>query len=491
MVHLTMKPPPNLVILCPDELRADCLGFMGNPDLKTPHIDDLAAESAIFPRHVSNFPKCVPARISMMTGRYSHADGIRTIFQRMRRGTPNLLSRLREAGYQTALFGKNHCWDPADREALFDFSSKVPPYGDEMMAVPAVRPDVPTAHGKRALSLSSGYDYLGTASRHAGDELFTAHAIDFLRSRRVPGRPFYLQVNLESPHPKYGVEEPWFSQYDRDLIHPWPHDLPQRGPRFLTVQREVRTSPQPDESALREIQAVYYGMIAKVDRQIGTILAALKAEGLWENTVIVFLSDHGDYAGQYGLVEKWDTSMADCLVRTPLTIRAPGLPTGSVIETMSDHTNLAPTLLELLDLDPLPGMHSPSLVPVMDGGAPIPVVFSEGGHERSMRERFDPRKSSPAALSDPKLPLDEKQEVYRRFPDSMARTSMARSEFHKIVVRENGENEYYDLRKDPWELQNSWEEAAGSAPCQELLNALSQWHLRTGFEGRREDFFGA
>jgi choline-sulfatase len=482
---------PNLLILCPDELRADCLGFMGNSDMRTPRMDALARASVIFPQHVASFPKCLPARISLMTGRYSHADGYRTIFQRMRPGTPNLLSRVRDAGYETALFGKNHCWDRAERRALFDHCSKEPPYAAEMAGVPAIRQSAPKDGGVKPLELSPGYDYIGCNTRHAGDEFFTKHTCEFLQERRDFAKPFFMQVNLESPHPYYGVEEPWYSMYDREKISAWPHALPKRAPKILHHQREVRTSTDTDEAALREIQAVYYGMISKVDEQIGAILDALRASGEWENTVIVFLSDHGDYAGQYGLAEKWDTSFADCVVRTPLTICAPGLAGGKEVDSLSDHTNLAPTLLELLGLPPLPDTHGQSLLPVIAGERRIDVAFSEGGHEASMRARFEPAKSSPAIARDPSQPIGEKQEVYLRFPDTMARGVMARSANAKVVLREDGDNEFYDLIEDPWELNNRWGDEEVQGACSQLVLALAEWQLKTGYEGPREEFFGA
>jgi choline-sulfatase len=483
--------PLNLLILCPDELRADCVGFMGNPDLKTPNLDALAAQSVVFPRHMASFPKCVPARITMITGRYSHADGVRTIFQRLPEGTPNLLTRLRSAGYETAFFGKNHCWSVPDRKAGFDHSSKHGYYGAMMEGVPAIRRSEPSGDGPQPPSLPDGYDYIGCHTRHAGDEVFTRQACHFLREGRDPNRPFFLQVNLESPHPVYGVEEPWYSLYDREKIRAWPHQLPARAPAATARQREIRTSTEVDEQALREIQAVYYGMIAKVDAQIGEIIDALKASGEWENTVILFLSDHGDYAGQYGLVEKWDTCLNDCIVHTPFTLKAPGLPPGTRVDSMSDHSQICATLLDLLGLPPLEGMHGRSLLPVIAGDETIEFAFSEGGHGPFMRAAFRADRSSPARVENPDLPLDAKQKLYQRYPETMARAVMVRSRHSKLIIREDGDNEFYDLTEDPWELSNRWGESAVAAESARLMGALAEWQLRTSWEGPHEEFFGA
>lgn len=483
--------PLNLLLICPDELRGDCVGFMGNPDIRTPHIDALAGASTIFPQHITSFPKCVPARISLMTGRYAHADGYRTIFQRMRRGTPNLLTRLRTAGYQSAIFGKNHCWEREDFAAGFDFASTLPPFDAYMEGVPAIRRSRPAEGGVEPLTLPPGYDYIGCDTRHAGDEAFVRQSCEFLGQARDPDRPFFLQVNLESPHPVYGVEEPWYSLYDRDRIRAWPHTLPRNAPRATALQREIRTSQIPDERALREIQAVYYGMISKVDEQVGKILDALREAKLWDDTVIVFLSDHGDYAGQYGLVEKWDTCFNDCLVHVPLTIRAPGMQAGHRVDSLSNHVDLAPTLLDLLQLEALPDVHGRSLVPVARGEARIEVTFSEGGHEAAMRARFDPATASPAHVADPATPLDAKQELYRRYPHTMARAMMATDSSYKLVVREDGDNEFYALEEDPWELNNRWADPSLASEREKLLLAAVQWQLATAGEGTWEAHFGA
>ena len=105
-------PKRNLIILCPDEMRGDCLGASGeNPDIRTPHMDALASRGVNLARHFTCFPKCVPARVSMMTGRYPHTDGFRTIQQHLPADRPNLLAQLIEAGYESAVFGLNHCWE--------------------------------------------------------------------------------------------------------------------------------------------------------------------------------------------------------------------------------------------------------------------------------------------------------------------------------------------------------------------------------------------
>jgi arylsulfatase A-like enzyme len=470
-----MPDRPNLLILLPDEMRADALGFMGNPVCRTPHFDRLAARGVGFDRFFTTFPKCVPARASLMTGRYCHTDGWRSVSQTLEPAQPNLLRTLRQAGYETAVFGKNHCWHAEDWDRL-DYHSYREPMDVHLTGRRGTVAATFDGPGRRPADLHHGWHYLGNGTRHRADEGFTDQAIDFLTHRRDPGRPFFLQLNWESPHTQYGVEEPWFSMYDRDSLPEWPHHLPRQASLPVRAQREFRTGLADDPAACREVQATYYGMISKVDHLCGRILDTLEQSDLLENTVVLFLSDHGDYAGQYGLAEKYDTHFSDCLLQVPCVLAGPALPVGQRIGSLGDIASLAPTLIELLGVDRLPGMHGTSLMPVIRGEAGPDAVFATGGHEPEMRARF-------AAVHGPKhFPGDHyfgKSETYLRCPDSMARAQMIRTTTHKLVVHETGERELYDLAVDPFEMNNVWGSPDHALTVADLLERLVAWNVRT------------
>ncbi|MFO7957764.1 MAG: sulfatase-like hydrolase/transferase [Candidatus Brocadiia bacterium] len=466
-----MKKRPNLLIICPDEMRGDCAGFMGNPDIQTPNMDALAARSTVFSRHMATFPKCVPARVCLMTGRYCHTDGLRSVSQHMERDRVDLLHRLRRAGYETAVFGKNHCWHPDVWESLDHRSYDAPMDGYKDFVETEPDPD-----GVTPLDLEDGWHYVGCNTRHMPDEGYTEQTVDFLRNSRDRDRPFFLQVNIESPHPVYGVEEPWYSMYNRDGISAWPHELPANAPLPVVKQREIRTGTEPQQEAAREVQCVYYGMISKVDSLIGRILDAVREEGLWDDTVILFWVDHGDYAGQYTLAEKWDTHFPDCLIHVPCTIRGPGLPEGAAVDSLTDHADLAPTLCELLGLEPLRGMHGQSLLPFIHDGKRKRAVFADGGHEDEMLARA---RDVLAYCTEPRERRPAKTQTYYQCPDTMARAKMVRTDRYKMVVRLRGGNELYDLQEDPWELNNRWGDPDLADVVPELMQMLVDWSLRT------------
>jgi arylsulfatase A-like enzyme len=473
----------NVIVICADELRGDCTSFAGNPDILTPNMDRLAARGVVFARHMTSFPKCVPARCSLMTGRYCHADGWRTISQTLAKGQPELMGALKRLGYQTAVFGKNHCWHESDWHAL-DFRSHTPPMSRFLEGHTDFTPGRPAADGAQPLDLDDGWHYCGAGTRHMSDEAFAEQTVDFLTSSRDRSKSFFLQINFESPHPKYGVEEPWYSMYDREGIQAWPHELPKNAPLPVRAQREVRTGMEESPAACREVQAVYYGMISKVDHLLGKVLQAIESEGLWDNTIVLFWADHGDYAGQYGLAEKWDTHFADCLLHVPCVLIAPGLAPGRV-ECLSSTVDLAPTLCELLEMTPLPGMHGDSLLPVIRGKTRRRAVFADGGHEAEMRRRYaaQPR---PEGQDGKRL---GKSETYWRYPDSMARAKMVRTDRYKMVIRETGDNELYDLENDPRELDNRWGDSTLGRVMPELLRMLVEWGLSTDSESPYLDSF--
>ena len=475
----------NLLILCPDEMRGDCLGVTGeNPDVRTPHMDRLAGRGVNLARHFTCFPKCVPARTSMMTGRYAHTGGYRTIQQHLSHAEPDVLSQLIDSGRESAVFGLNHCWEnmfeasqtppelgPGQRGLRIDHHSWTGVYRDLMDAAQAELE--PTAEERQAVELDRPLHphtpYRGDVDVHWRSEAAVRQAEHFLGGGRDADRPFFLQLNLGPPHPPYAAPEPYYSLYDPEQIEPYPHELPSNAPLSLRKQREHRTGLDPDEGLLRKAQAVYYGMIARVDDWVGRIAAVLDEQNLWDDTVVVLLSDHGDFAGQYGLVEKWDTTFADCLTRVPCVVAAPGLPAGRRVDALTEHTDLADTCLNLLGQQPAWGTHGHDLGPLLRGEVPSirDAVFAEGGHEAPMRARVNT--TGPSG----------KQETYREAPESMARAKMVRTDRHKLVFRETDDHELYDLETDRWELNNRFDDPALADVREQLERRMLHWCLRT------------
>ncbi len=485
----------NILWITSDELRADCLGFMGNPDIQTPNLDRLAGQGTAFTRHFTPFPKCVPARCAMHTGRYCHTDALRSVApdNHLSAEEPTLAATLRTHGYETAVLGLNHVWCDADfygrgeeenrkGAGVVDYSSFTAGRMEALALQPRQYPEAAPREGPWTAcfeSLEIPGPVQGTR-RANGDENRTDQAIAFLRELRDPGKPFFLQLNLSFPHPPYRVHEPWYSLYDPATLTPFPFDLPQNAPLPLRAQREHRTGMAFTPEAAREIQAVYYGMVSMIDDQVGRLLRELESLNLRADTLILFTSDHGDYAGQHGLVEKWDADLRDCLLHVPCILAGPDIPAGKRVDGLSEHVDLPATMLDALGIPCSEDwvQHGQSMVPMLHGVPGKEAVFADGGHEPSLRARFNTPAWQEKEGRRVKATLG-KQLAYQQCPDAMAKCKMVRTQDWKLIVRETGGDELYDLREDPRELNNLHGTPGLEAVQLDLQTQLLQWILRT------------
>ncbi|MBD3244203.1 MAG: sulfatase-like hydrolase/transferase, partial [Chitinivibrionales bacterium] len=215
--------PLNVIVITSDEMRADCLGFMGNAVCRTPSADSLAPKGVVFANHFTVHGKCVPSRIAMQTGRYCHTDGFRTINLHLPSDQPNLLGALKQQGYESAVFGHNHVWedfwgeDNRKSSGYVDYHSYTKDYFwhllDREWPVPQPGPD-----SVKPKDLSQhGFDYAGRIDEPLTgfcDDNRAEQAIHYLKEARDRTRPFYLHLNFGKPHPSYRIEEPYFSMYD-------------------------------------------------------------------------------------------------------------------------------------------------------------------------------------------------------------------------------------------------------------------------------------
>lgn len=485
----------NILWITSDELRADCLGFMGNTEIQTPHLDALAKRGTVFERHFTPFPKCVPARCAMHTGRYCHSDGLRSVApdNHISRNTPTLASTLRAMGHETAILGLNHLWldddfygNGAEKNqkgaGVVDYTSFT---GEAMTRMALQSRDYPAGTPRRG-AWESAFAELEAPELRTGhtegflDENRTDQALHYLKELRDPDKPFFLQLNLSLPHPVYRIHEPWYSLYDPARIAAFPFDLPRNAPLPLRAQREHRTGADFTPDASREIQAVYYGMVSFVDDQVGRLLRTVDELGLGDDTLILFTSDHGDYAGQHGLPEKWDTDLRDCLLHVPMVLAGPGIPAGKRLQGLSEHIDLPATMLDFLDA-PFPAewvQHGKSLRPMLNGADGKDAVFADGGHEASLRARFSrpvwEEKRGKRVKS-----TEGKQITYQCCPDAMAKCKMVRTCDWKLVVRETGGNELYHLAEDPREMNNLYGQPGTEPILLDLQEKLLQWVLRS------------
>ena len=456
----------NIIYVNPDEMRADVLGCYGHPLARTPNFDRLAAEGTRFDQCHVQHTVCTPSRCSFMTGWYPHVHGHRTLWNPLQPHEPNTMRYLREAGYETHWLGKNDCLAPG----AFD-SSVTRVYGARGRT-----------GGSREL-FGKGepgyYSFLrGPMDGPARDELLYDRACEEIRRRQPGDAPFFMFLATSFPHPVYHAPQPWHDMYDPDDIPPLRPAVEGGGPDFHRLIRRYRDLENTDEAVLRKIMAVYLGMTSYVDHLLGKLLEALEESGQLEDTAIVAFSDHGDWAGDYGLVEKWPSGLDDTLTRVPLIVRAPGMARGNVVEGPVELFDIVPTTLELAGVEARHTHFARSQVDALKGGAGDPgrVVFAEGGYDPHEPHCFE-GKPSDGVAGNPDGIYYPKGMQQQEEPQSVCRSVMARSATHKLVRRSSGRHELYDLEADPHELRNVY--GAGDAAERRLEQALLDWQLRT------------
>lgn len=484
---------PHIVIFNPDQWRGDVLGHLGNPAAVTPCLDRLAATDAVSFRHAfCQNPVCTPSRCSFMTGWYPHVRGHRTMHHMLHAewGEPNLLALLKAHGYFVWWGGKNDLLpgEQAPWPESCDLRFQPSP---EDYARWGTHPR--EHHHDRWRGAPEDDTYYGFhIGRHdtEGDAIYgdadwanVLGAIDFLH-RYDGDRPLCLYLPLLFPHPPYGVEEPWFSCIDRDRLPartPAPADW--RGkPAILRGIWERQRLQGWTEARWTELRAAYYGMCARTDHQLGLLLDALRVTGRYDDSAVFVFADHGDFTGDFGLVEKTQNTFEDCLARVPFVVKPPaGVPVQPrVSEALVELVDFSATVFALTGIAPGYTHYGRSLLPVLAGDtdAHRDAVFCEGGRCYGEREATEYQSTSAAGAEPgpywPRVGLQQRDDGPWH-----TRAAMCRTRDHKYVRRLYEPDELYDLRSDPREERNRIDDPAYAATRARLQDRLLRWYIET------------
>lgn len=433
---------PNLVLLCPDELKAAALGLYGGLAQTSPYLDRASRGAAVFTQCHTVHPKCVPSRAALLTAQYPHVGGHRTLQLHVRAGEPNLIRELRQHGYQTALVGKNHVVEPDILPETFD---RWFPDGGRNTLEPA----------DGGMRLPRGTYWVGedpVLLEEWRDRVNTRQALNWIERERDPARPFFLWLNWDSPHPPYKVPAPYYGRTDRSRVAIPPRDDYRGKPAYLRRLAETYGVSGLSDDDWREIAATYLDMVTFIDAEVQLFTERLQQMGLTENTIVALWSDHGDFAGEHQLPEKWDTSFYDCITRVPLIIWAPGRVAPRRSDALVESIDLLPTLLELAGVPVPRGLQGRSLGPILRGEAQEhrDLVFCQGGQETEMFDRVVAANAKPR----PCQAYQMKQQALVDEPSINARAKMIRDRRWKYCWRIGGPEELYDLQDDPHELTN-------------------------------------
>ncbi len=461
---------PNLVLFMPDELRADALACYGNPVCRTPNMDRLAATGVRFSNTHVQYPVCGASRCSLLTGWPVSVRGHRSLYYFLRRDEPNLFRYLKQGGYDVFWYGKN---DALASESFYDSATEWNYYGLE---TPAARGGGRGGRNPWPVGDPRHYSFLMNAGgdrRATGDYRNVAAGIKILE-RKEQERPFCVFLPLSSPHPPYTAPADFHDMYNpASLPALIPRNLPRR-PDFHEGIRSTFNISSLSEDTLRKIHAVYLGMVSYTDWMLGEVMDALERTGRTKDTAIFLLSDHGDYAGDFGLIEKWPSGLEDVLTHVPLIGRMPGGAAGHVVHEMNEQFDVMATCLDLAEVPARHTHFSRSLVAQLRGAAgdPARAAFCEGGYNIYEPQCFEPP-APEGEIYYPKIHLQLTQ------PLMISRSAMVRTREHKLILRPQGQSELYSYRDDPREMHNLYGQPGAAAVQHALLERLAVWYLQT------------
>jgi choline-sulfatase len=447
---------PNVLFIMVDEMRWDAMHCAGNPIVRTPNLDRLAAQGTRFATAYTCAPICTPSRYSFFTGRYAHVHGSTDNGTPPQPGQLLLPAILKHAGYQTAISGKLH-FLPASLDYGFDdfwsFSREGPG------KLPRWPEELEKKYGRAAHRLEIqpfpndplGRD-LGKLTYPKEDSQtfwITDRAIDSLRQCDRT-RPFFLFVSYLDPHSPSHLAEPYWSMYD-------PRKMPvPKIPEWVKAARAEATKRGGrrgrhmvgDEEIARAMTAAYYAKVTTVDDNVGRLLAKLEEMKLSDNTLIVFTADHGNMLADLG---RWFKGvMYEGSTRIPLLVKAPAqsplassLNRGKVVSQIVENTDVMPTLCEMIGVGlPQQGIQGKSLVGLVSG-------IADPWKDRAFAERGG---------------------------------MMVRTPQYKLIRNDAknerpgaGQYELYDLTKDPKEEHDLAEDPAYAKARAELAAQLEAW----------------
>ena len=351
------QPRPNLLYIHSDQHTAAVTGCYGDPVVQTPNLDALAGRGVRFTDVYCPSPVCVPSRMAMLTGRHPYELQVWTNNHILDSGVPTFAHSMGAAGYHPVLIGRMHA---LGTDQLHGYAER--PIGDHSSNFPGSG-NVP--RGIRHAVEQSGP---GQSAYEVHDEDVTACAVDFLDrlgAHSGDGRqvePFSLSVGYILPHSPYVARRKDFECYRNSVAMPRTRlpNLEDLHP-FEKWWREWGGTEEVPDSAIHRARVAYWALVGSMDRMIGRILDALERNGLADNTVVLYMSDHGDMAGERDLWMK--RCYYEDSVKVPAILSWPGvLPQGEICHRVLSSLDFNTTLLEALQAPPLPNSRGRSVL---------------------------------------------------------------------------------------------------------------------------------
>ena len=438
----------NLLVIQGDEHRFDCLGAYGNPTVRTPHIDGLAADGVRYDESFCVYPVCTPSRYTFLSGLYVHQHLGRSNHATLPAGLPTFPKLLRDAGWRTKAVGKMHL-APTYLDVGFDEMVLAEQNGpgrydddyhrwlrasglcdvvDLMDQESEYRQNATAQYWDTVGAMESNLDEAHHSTTWIGDR-----AVETLQGWDEGGGNL-LMASFIKPHHPFDPPAPWSRMYDVDEIELLPgftECCPEADTDFA---RGYFDNASLTEAQVRRATAFYYATISHLDHQVGRMIQVLKAKGLYEDTLILYNADHGDYMGFHHMLLKGN-HMYDPVIKVPLVVKYPGQRrAGTATAALVDTRDVTATLLHAA------GLGVPETMTGCDLGAGDPArefIFAENGRGRQY---------------------------------------MVRSATHKLLAGREVSH-FFDLTADPHELTDRIDDPACAQQVARHRRALADWML--------------
>ena len=436
--------PLHILILHADQHRIDCLGTYGNKEIRTPHIDSLAADGLRFKNSFCTFPVCTPSRYSLLSGLPVHEHQGWDNHCTLRPGTPTFASVLRQDGFATKAVGKMHFaptyldvgfaeMELAEQDGPGRWDDDYHRYLRQLGLADANDLEDQRSEYRRG-ARQIYWETFGALPSNLQEKDYSTtwiadRAMETLR-KWTADQPALLMVGFIKPHHPFDPPEPWAHLYDSEKISLLPGWTPQMLPYDA---RGYFSNADLTEKAVRRCTALYYASISEIDEQVGRMLALLKSKGLYKNSLIIYTSDHGEYLGFHHQLLK-SGQMYDPLAKVPLIVKLPGnRKAGSITDKLVSNIDVAPTILNIAGCKAPPGMKGLDL-------------------------------TGPTAVRDT---------VFCETAD----TVMARTQTRKLLynTRNPARSLFFDLQHDPLEMTNSYAEPAFKTEVAALVAVVQAW----------------
>ena len=465
----------NLLFICTDEQRPDTMACYGNTQIDVPNLNRLADASVAIRSAYCTQPWCTPSRSSILTGLYPHATGCTSNHLPLRADVRTIAEML-PSDYLCGYFGKWHLGDEVAAQHGFTVWRS---YQDHIRRILYSRPEyLDMLSGYHHFLVANGYEptveemgarVFTNADMHGLPEPHTIAAyvanetVQFIE-QNAGNRPWMAQAHFHEPHPPF--ESPYDDWHDPATI--------QRGPAFARIPDErapyiIRTEAEHNrharlngcdlgtEAGWRGITARYWGLMKLVDNQLGRILGALERSGQSDNTIVIYTSDHGEMAGDHGLVGKH--VQYEPSVRVPFLVRDPRIgSTHRMVEGRFSQIDLVPTMLDLLKVEIPDGLHGVSRAAALRGDTELTGdVFIQWE---------DTDLNFPGANTATDLFFTVRAAAPRR--------TVVTQDGWKLNLYEADDHELYHLPSDPHELNNVIEDPAHAERIRDLRERIVQ-----------------